>query len=200
MFKKFFDDLDTEKIVEVVNLVWNNREKITLLIERLPELLRETGDGIESAGNSAVKASVLLTGDGGKSMGVGKLSEMAADALENCQDEIQLASKVMERLGSEIDEIKIPQVKPKYIDVLGAKVVGGLEFGENHLVDNAAARLKNGSDRLEVIGRDLKTVAVHLRDLGAALTEAGGDLNDVGIKLKESGNTLTSLLDVNLTK
>ena len=44
MFGRLFDamdDFDTKKVMEVVNLVWDNREQIMDLIERLPELLPE---------------------------------------------------------------------------------------------------------------------------------------------------------------
>ena len=199
MFDKLlnrFDDFDMEKLVEVVNLVWNNREKIMDLIENLPEMLRDTGDNIESAGDSAIRASAFLTGDKKGGASAGKMSELAAGALDRCFDEIQNASKVMAALGKELDDIKIPNVKPKYIEVLGNKVIGGIDFDEDGLFDNPAKRLQDGAGRLNVIGKDLGEVANNLRELGGMLTDTGKDLNNVGEKLKNSGSTLRSFADL----
>ena len=189
-----FDDFDTEKIMEAVNFIWENRENILQLIETLPQLLRDTGDTIESAGESAMKASVFLNGNE-DIPSASELSELAATALQRCYEEINTAAEIMNTFGDEIDDIRIPSVQPKYIEVLNMKVVGGLEFGESQLLDNAANRLQNGSDRLAEIGKDLNSVAEHLRSLGGALTDAGKDLNDVGVKLTESGGVLRSLAD-----
>lgn len=196
MFKKIWenlDDLDMEKVVEVVNLVWNNRDKILDLVERLPELLNETGNTIESAGESAIKASVFLTGGKDDTPSAGELSKLAATALERCYKEIQDVARVMDRFGQELDDIRIPSVQPKYTEVMGIDVISGIDFGESELFDNAANRLKNGSDRLTEVGNDLRNVAKHLRSLGGALTETGNDLNNVGTKLTQSGQTLRSL-------
>ncbi|MEM7332827.1 MAG: hypothetical protein AAF490_12130 [Chloroflexota bacterium] len=199
MFDKLmnrFDDFDMDKVMEVVNLVWNNREKIMDLIENLPEMLRDTGDNIESAGESAIKASVFLTGDNKGGTSAGKMSELAAGALDRCFEEIQGASKVMAALGKELDDIKIPNVKPKYIEVLGNKVIGGIDFDEDGLFDNPAKRLQDGAGRLNVIGEDLGEVAKSLRELGGMLTDTGKDLNNVGEKLKSSGTTLRSFSEL----
>ena len=196
MFKKIWenlDDLDMEKVIEVVNLVWNNRDKIMDLVERLPELLDETGNTIESAGESAMKASLFLTGGKGDTPSAGELSQLAATALERCHKEIQDVARVMDRFGQELDDIRIPSVQPKYTEVMGIDVISGIDFGESELFDNAANRLKNGSDRLNQVGTDLRNVAKHLRSLGGALTETGNDLNNVGVKLTQSGQTLRSL-------
>lgn len=199
MFDKIFDrfdDFDMEKVVEVVNLVWNNRERFIDLVENLPEMLKNTGDNIESAGVSAVNASHFLMGDGKGGPSAGQLSERAATALERCFEEIERASKVMAGLGRELDEIKIPSVKPKYVDLMGNKVIGGIDFDEDGLFENPAERLQNGSERLEEIGKELADVALNMRQLGGMLTETGKDLNNVGEKLKSSGDTLRSFSDM----
>ena len=193
---KRFDDLDMDKVIEVVNLVWNNRERIMDLIENLPEMLKNTGDNIESAGESAINASAFLTGGKKGGASASKMSDLAAGALERCFDEIKSASKVMEALGKELDDIKIPNVKPKYIEVLGNKVIGGIDFDEDGLFDNPAKRLQDGAGRLNVIGKDLGEVAKNLRELGGMLDDTGKDLNNVGEKLKNSGSTLRSFADL----
>ena len=196
MFGKMFnafDDFDTKKVMEVVNLVWDNRERIMDLIERWPELLRETGDSIESAGLSAMNASAILTGANEDSVSASYMSEVAANALERCHTEIQGVARVIDTLGTELDELRVPTLEPIYTKVLGMNVVSGVEMGKLQLLDNAADRLKGGSDRLEEIGKELERVAVQLRKLGGAINEAGHDLNNVGSKLQQSGKTLRSI-------
>jgi len=199
MFNKLFDkfdDFDVEKVVEVVNLVWNNREKFIDLIENLPKLLQTTGDSIESAGDSAMKASLFLSGDSKGSPSAGKISELAANSLESCLDEISAAAHIMEKIGQELDDIRIPSIRPKYTELMGNKIISGLDIGEEGIMDKAADRLKDGSDRMDNIGKQLKLVAGNLRELGGVLTDTGKDLNNVGVQLKQSGGTLRSLGDL----
>ena len=194
MFDKVFDrfgDFDFEKAIKVVDLVWDNRDKIMDLIERLPEMLSETGESMEAAGASAVKASNFLTGSD-DSPGARELSNLAAEALDRCYSELRSVARVMDKLGNEIDDIRIPSIKPEYTEIANIRVIKGIDFGESQLVDNAAERLKGGSDRLDEIGKDLRNVAVQLRKLGRGLTDTGDDLNKVGVKLAQSGTTLRS--------
>ena len=196
MFDKFlgkFDDFDMEKVMEVVNLVWNNREKFIDLLENLPKLLQETGESIESAGASAMKASTFLSGDEKGSPSAGEMSDLAATALDRCYKEINAAAKIMANLGDDLDKVRIPSFKPKYMEVMGHRVMSGVDFGEEGLLDNAADKLNDGSDRLGSIGKDLRLVAQNLREMGTVLTDTGKDLNDVGVQLKQSGGTLRSL-------
>lgn len=188
-----FEGLDSEKIMEAVNLVLNNRDKIMNLIEKLPDLLRDTGNTIEAAGQSATRASLVLTGDG-QTQGIDDLARLAASALDSCRQELQSVAGTMSRLGQEIDKIRIPTVQPKFIDVVGLKVVGGLEFGESQLVNDAANRLQQESNRLEQIGNNLQTVADQLRALGKAMDQTGRDLNNVGRQLEQGGRTLHSMI------
>ena len=99
----------------------------------------------------------------------------------------------MDDFGKEIDDITIPNVIPSYTEVMGFNVVSGIEFGEANLVDDAADRLKRGSDRLEDIGSEFRQVAEQMRLLGKKLTDAGGDLNEVGGQLRKSGVVLHDL-------
>ncbi len=197
MFNRMFDmldDFDTKKVMEVVNLVWNNRERFIDLIENLPDLLRNTGDSIESAGQSAVKASLFLTGGDNDGMASARqISDLAANALERCNRELRSVAKTMDGLGQEIDDVQLPTMQPTYTEIMGINVISGVEMDEYPMPDNAATRLKEGSDRIQEIGKDLEKVAQYLRQLGGALTETGGDLNNVGVQLKQSGNMLRSM-------
>ena len=206
---------DREKIIEAVDLVWENRDQLTQVLEfvrdnkdriigmldDLPEMLGKTGGYIEAAGASAIKASAFLTGenDDDDSISAHDLAELAANALERCYTELQSAATIVDGLGSQLDGITIPSIKPEYIEVMGFNVIGGIELGESNLIDDAGEQLRNGSDRLKEVGKDLSTVAIHMRKLGAALTETGGDLKSVGGQLQQSGGMLRTLSGTEFT-
>lgn len=214
---------DREKIGEAVNLVWGNRERllqvldyvqdnqelltsvlafvrdqrehILNLIEQLPTLLHQTGDTIEAAGQSAMRAASFLTGADGdpNSLSARDLAEIVAKVLESCQDEIRAAAGVMQTFSKEVDGLTIPSVEPQFTEVMGFNVISGLEIGENPLVEDAGERLRRGSVRLTDMGKQFDTFADQMRKLGKSLTAAGDSLNEVGAQLASSGGTLRSL-------
>lgn len=184
-----------DEIVDAVEYVMNQRERIADFLEKVPEFLGRTAHFIHDAGASAVQASTYLTGEGGAkdSTSVRELAELAAGALERCNEELRATAKMLENLGRQIDDVKIPMLKPEYSEIMGFNVVTGVEFGESNLVDDAAEQLKRGSARLNEIGDDFRSVAQTMRKLGGVITDAGQDLSHVGAKLQESSTMLTTL-------
>jgi len=93
---------DCEKIKDAVDLVWDNRdnlmeviefmrenqERLMNMIDHIPDLLDRTGETISAAGGSAIKASAFLTGDD-DSFSARELAELAATALVHCFEEMQ---------------------------------------------------------------------------------------------------------------
>lgn len=184
-----------DEIVDAVEYVMNQRERIADFLEKVPEFLGKTAHFIHEAGESAVQASAYLTGEGGKkdSTSVRDLAELAAGALERCNEELRATAQLLENLGRQIDDVKIPMLKPEYSQIMGFNVVTGVELGESNLVDDAAEQLKRGSLRLNEIGDDFRNVAQNMRKLGGVITDAGQDLSHVGSKLQESSAMLTTL-------
>ncbi|MCB0077956.1 MAG: hypothetical protein KDD73_11135 [Anaerolineales bacterium] len=197
MFEDIFGRLsgkDTQKMMEAVNWLWTHRDQLSDLVERLPTLLQETGESIESAGSSTVKAAGLLVGDKERPS-ARKLSDVAASALEECQDELAAAARILGKVGEELDAVRIPTMKATYMEVMGHRMVSGVDIGNQGIFDQAAVRLQDGSDRLEQINKALGTVAEQLRELGGMLTDTGSDLDRVGNQLQASGKRLRSLGD-----
>ena len=184
-----------DEIVDAVEYIMNQRERIGDFLEKVPEFLGKTAHFIHEAGESAVQASAYLTGEGNKkdSTSVRELAELAADALERCNAELRATAALLENLGRQIDDVKIPMLKPEFSEIMGFNVVTGVEWGESNLVDDAAEQLKHGSARLNEIGDDFRNVAQNMRKLGGVITDAGQDLNHVGAKLQESSTMLTTL-------
>ncbi|MCB0071522.1 MAG: hypothetical protein KDE20_08700 [Caldilineaceae bacterium] len=177
-------------------LAWAQRHSARLvdLADALPVLLHKTGDGIEAAGNSARQAGRFLAGSkDDDATSASELMDLAAHALEQCRVELDKAAELLGVLGDEIDDIRIPRLSPRFVEVMGVRVVSGVDVGEANLMDTAAKRLKGGATRLAKVGVDLETVAGKMRNLGGQLTEAGADLQSVGDQLGGSGELLRSL-------
>mgnify|MGYP006246880753 CR=1 FL=1 len=130
------DDFDFEKVSDTVDMVWDDREKIlgsvdlvwdnrddimdvvnyvishrtvlANLFDKMPQLLATTGDYIEAAGASAVRASEFLTGaDGEEGLSVSDLAALAAKALDRCQGELEDVAGFIDRIGDSVDGITI---------------------------------------------------------------------------------------------
>lgn len=151
-----------DRILEAVDWVWDHREEMVDLMQRLPKLLGETGASLASAGDGAVRAGNLLTGGDGDS--VGGLTAAAADALDRCLEQIRDASKLMAGVADQVDDLP--------------------------MLDGVGGSLAKGADRLEGIGGELGEVALRLRAVGVKITDAGTDLGELGAGLRDGGSEL----------
>lgn len=184
-----------DDMMEVVEYVMDHRAQIGEFLSKVPEFLGKTGDLIQAAGVSATQASAFLTGDDKRkeSVSARDLADLAANALDNCQDELKSVAELMARIGKQFDNVKIPTLKPEYSKVMGFEVITGLELGESSFVDDAADQLRRGAERIEQISANFQNVAHQMRKMGGVLTDAGGDLRNVGNHLQESSVVLQSI-------
>lgn len=184
-----------DDMMEVVEYVMDHRAQIAEFLSKVPEFLGKTGDLIQAAGVSATQASAFLTGDDKRkeSVSARDLADLAANALDNCQDELKSVAELMARIGKQFDNVKIPTLKPEYSKVMGFEVITGLELGESSFIDDAADQLRHGAQRIEQIGASFQNVAQQMRKMGGVLTDAGGDLRNVGNHLQESSVVLQSI-------
>ncbi|MEM8934594.1 MAG: hypothetical protein AAGE94_25595, partial [Acidobacteriota bacterium] len=195
---------DRDKISEAVTLVWDNKDELAGvldfvrdhgddlldLLKKVPDILGQAGDGLTLAGSSAVQAGGWLVDEKG---GVAKFAEIAADAIEACLEQLGKAVDLLADLGDEIDGISIPSFEPKFSDVMGFSVVTGLDIGEMSLTDQAAGKIRSGSEQLDGIAGNLAGASDALRALGGKVADAGGELESVGLQLHDSGQTLTTV-------
>jgi hypothetical protein len=198
---------DRDKIAQTADLVWDNRDSIQEVIEffgenkdailgiirELPDLLASTGNGIAKAGESAIAASGFLMGSDGKDGAVTEITEFAAEALARCVEQLEGAVGVLTKAGTEIDRIALPTIDPQFTEVVGFKVITGLDFGKAPLAEGVSDRMRDGAENLTSIAEDFSVVADQLKKLGTRLNDTGSDLNNVGGLLQETGTTLTSL-------
>lgn len=52
-----------QTLFHLIKLIWEHRQAVSVMIEKLPETLRDTGQSVEQAGKWAVTASELLKND-----------------------------------------------------------------------------------------------------------------------------------------
>jgi predicted regulator of Ras-like GTPase activity (Roadblock/LC7/MglB family) len=160
MADAFGDNKD--RIFEAVDWVWDHRDEMAEVVQKLPELLGGVGESLAAAGDGAVRAGSFLTSVDGDS--VAELTGTASDALERSLDEIEAASKIMGQVGGQVDAVG--------------------------MFDGVADSLSDGAGRLLAIGGDLAEVAVQMRSMGDQITDAGDDLVTVGGGLQAGGVAL----------
>lgn len=180
------DDLwdSRKKIVEAADFVWDNREPISAAIafmrdhadelvdlgKRLPGFLAQAGEALETAGDGAHKASLMILGDGQDADDGGGVLDVAADAaaaLERCRDELWAVMGMFDRAGNGLADIPV--------------------------IGDVASPLIDASGRIGAVSDDLGAVARRVRRLGEQLADAGRDLGWVGDSLGTSGVALQRL-------
>ena len=124
---------------------------------------------------------------------VSDITEFAAAALARCVEQLDNAVGVMNRAGEEIDKVAISTVDPTYTEVVGFKVVTGLDFGTAPLAGGVSDRMREGQATLPRSAEDFGVVADQLKRLGSRNNDTGGDLNRVGGLLQETLTSLASL-------
>lgn len=161
------------------------------MLEKLPETMKNAGEGIIAAGDGAINAGKFIKG--GVSPNARETVDLTADIISDCKTLIENAAALINTAGNEIGTVKVPTVTPTYVTLLNVKVVSGLQVGDTRLFGQVADNLKNGADDLESIGTKLHDATSHLHSLSTVLNDTGSDLSIVGMKLKESGNELKQL-------
>ena len=200
--------LDADRVKDVVAAVWDHKDEVAgavrfvrehgddlvALAARLPALLAEAAEGLAGAGADARSAAAFLTGDGGKG-GVKALAELAGDALQKCREELTAARGLLDDLGGELDRVPIPSVRPTYSDVLGHKLITGLDLTDGRLLEQAGKQVREGAARFDGVGEQLAKVADQLREIGALVERAGHGLAGTAAKLESGGKSLATLTD-----
>ncbi|WP_088283672.1 hypothetical protein [Kineosporia sp. A_224] len=203
-----FAGVDPDRVKDVVSAVWDHKDDVASAVEfvrdhgddlvrlaaRLPELLGSVSQFLTGAADDARGAAAFLTGDGGaESSGVKALAALAGEALDACRRELASARDLLDKVGDELADVPIPSVRPTYSEVLGHKLVTGLDLGEGKLLGAASARVREGAERFDGVGAELAKVADVLRKIGGLVDHAGQGLADTATKLEHGGQALGKL-------
>jgi hypothetical protein len=181
------------EFINVLGFIWERRQALLVLLEKIPDAMRITGAGMEAAGQGAIQAGRALKGGNGTQPDALDALEATAAALTQCYQQIELVAGHIKDAGNDIGSVKVPTVEPTYAMVAGFKVVNGLEATDKALFGNIATALKDGADELEEVSDSLHDAATQLRRLKQAIEGAGGNLNTVGAKLKDGGQALKAV-------
>lgn len=209
-----FAGVDPDRVRDVVSAVWDHRDEVAAAVAfvrehgddlvalagRLPELLGSVAEFLTGAADDARSAAAFLTGDAaaGKAVeagGVKALAALAGDALDTARRELAAARGLLDRLGDELAEVPVPSVRPTYSEVLGHRIVTGLDVGEGRLLGPASSRVREGAERFDGVGEQLAAVADLLRGIGGLVDRAGQGLADTAGKLEQGGKRLAALTD-----
>ena len=204
-----FAGVDADRVKDVVAAVWDHKDEVAAavgfvrehgddlvrLAARLPELLGSVSEFLTGAADDARSAAGFLTGAGGHGAdgGVKALAALAGEALDTCRTELASARDLLGKLGDELADVPIPSVRPTYSEVLGHKLVTGLDLGEGRLLESASRRLRDGAERFDGVGAELAKVADVLRRIGGLVDDAGQGLAATAAKLEHGGKALGGL-------
>jgi len=167
-------DLDVDRVKDVVEIVWDNKDDLLELISTLPGLLGEVGEHMQSAGDGAQRASGFLSGD------VQDLTAKAADTLVDSQARLQAVAAALGGLGELLDEVPL-------IGDVGDVVSDGLKAlaGVADDVESVAGQIRGLGERLGDVGGDLGGMGTSLKGGGATL--AGFSLGKGSGRSRSSG-------------
>lgn len=215
-----FAGIDTDRVNDVVAAVWDHKDDMAAAarfvrdhgddlvsaLGKLPQLFASAADYLGGAAQDARSAASFLTGethpgdgtsDGGEATaghggGVKSLADVAGQALERCRDELAAARGMLDRLGAELEGVPIPSVTPTYSEVLGHRIVTGLDVGEGRLLASASEQIRHGAERFAGVGDELAKVAALLRQIGGLVDQAGHGLADTAGKLEDGARSLAT--------
>lgn len=183
-----------DDVLGVVDFVRDHGEDLIDFVKRLPDFLGDVGDGMQAAGSTATRAANFLGGDGDDANegGVMDLANFAAEAFEAVQGELEVAVKLLGRLGEELTDLAIPSIEAEYTEVVGLRVISGLDIGRSHPAAGAAKEIVDGGERLGAIAGQVSEAASKVRELGVRIGDMGSELGGAGEELSSSGLKLAS--------
>lgn len=193
----------TRGILGVLRLLWENADRLLLLLERLPRTLRASGEALESAGQGA--ALVATTLDGGPEGGAGAATALreATAALEQVRRQVESIAQNVRQGADAMDRFTVPTVTAtrqkinlKAVGLGEPEFVTGLNIGESRpaIVGDITGRIRSQADLLDTrLSEDLRAATEKLERLSHSLLESGERMRGLGESLKRSGAALREL-------
>ena len=145
----------------VLKLIWDRRDDLARLIEKLPELLHDAGEGIETAGDTSRIFGQYLRGGQNAPVNARQIMTQTANYFEGGRTVVRKAARVIGQAADILGAIQVPvlQVDNDVID-LGAmgrwSVVKSISVENKRLLQPASDLLDDGSTQLNNLGQNLK--------------------------------------------
>lgn len=204
---KLFDKVGLDSVGDTVGWVVDNKgalgkavdfvrdldDKIPELIKTLPGMLASLGGGLAEAGEQAQRAAVTLLGaDGGG--GAKELLDRGSGALTAMTSQLSGAAAAITEVADDVAKVGIPSFEAKYTEVVGFRVISGVEMETNPILKGPATKLKSGADTVTEVTGNIAELADDLAKLAGVMAAIGGALDGLGERLGSSGNQIRGLM------
>lgn len=202
-----FDKIGMDSVGDTVEWVVDNKDalgkaidfirdlddRIPELIRVLPGLLASLGGGLAEAGEQAQRAAVTLLGDDGEG-GARAVLGRGADALSGMTEQLGGAATMLSGVADDVGKVGIPSFEAKYTEVVGFRVISGVEIETSPILKGPAEKLKSGADTVTDVTRNLGSLADDLAQLAAVMGTIGQALDGLGERLGSSGQQIRGLM------
>jgi methyl-accepting chemotaxis protein len=186
-----------QTLFHLIKLIWEHRQAISVMIEKLPGTLRDTGQNVEQAGKWAITASELLKNDDPNVMTFSQLLNLLSTNLGNIETKLREVTTHLDDVSSFIGQIQIPNIVPtqEHLDLIvwQGNVVTGITMNNvcpfyqvKAKIDQTSNELKGTADQLDSVADYLIslenfaiTTASHAENIGKALEDGGQKLQTV---------------------
>lgn len=182
-----------DTIGDAVEFVQDIDEHVVELLKKLPELLDSLGSGLADAGEQAQRAAVTLMGDDGKS-GARATLDHGAGLLAVITEQLGKAAAMLADVAEDVGKVGIPSIEPKFTEVLGLKVISGVDIESNSILAGPAGKLKDGAKTVGDVTGNLGELADDLGKIADVLGKVGEALGNLGGRLGDSGGQIKGLL------
>lgn len=178
---------------DVIDFVRDLPENVGELLGKLPQLLDGLGSGLADAGEQAQKAALTLVGADGKGGARASLSH-GSDTVGQITEQLAKAGAMLAAVAEDIGEIGIPSLEPKHSEIMGFKVISGVDITTNPILAGPAGKLKEGADTISGVSANLTSLAGDLGNLSDILGKVGAALDGLGGRLGDSGGQIRGLM------
>jgi hypothetical protein len=183
---------------EVLRLIWEKKHDLARFLDKLPALLHDAGEGIETAGGTTRVFGQYMRGGQNAPINARQIMTQTADYFEGGRTVVRAAAQVIGQAADVLASIQVPvlEIENDTID-LGAmgkwSVVKSISVENKRLLQPASDLLDDGSTQLNSLGQNLKEIGEQLDALAAWFDSAGREMDKVGLKLIDGGKALQEL-------
>ena len=184
--------------IQLLKLLWTKRNELLTLFDKLPLLLHDAGEGIESAGKNTRIFGAYLHGGEPAPTSARQITAQTAEYLNASHQLIKNAAQVIGQAGNLLNQVNVPMVKFSYVTMdlgpLGTwKVVERIDIENKRLFDQVAGALHESQNNFTNMGNDLKKAAEQLEAFSRWFDVAGKEMDVVGDKLIQGGRALQEI-------
>jgi hypothetical protein len=190
-FKWVTDNKDT--LGDAIEFIQDLDDHVVRLLKQLPDLLDGLGSSLADAGEQAQRAALTLVGDDGKSGAQATLSH-GAGMLGGITEQLGKAAATLADVAEDVGNVGIPSIEPQFTEILGLKVISGVDIETNSILAGPAGKLKDSATTVGGVTKNLGELADDLDNIADVLGKVGEALGNLGGRLGDSGSQIKGVL------